>query len=238
MQSYVKIIAFNIILSLFVCNEAVAFWGEKNSPSPPQDEETVLPAEGLQRLATIVTNIKRYYYRKIDVSILLDSAIKGMLAGLDPHSEYLGPEALKELAMETSGKFGGIGIIMTPDKGVIKVIAPVDDTPAYRAGIKAGDYIVQIDSKLVRDMTPSEYFSMIRGPKGSKLSLTILRKNESKPRVITLRREIIKIRSVKDVLLEPGYGYVRLAIFQESTEKTWSRQLKSCRDHRREICKV
>ncbi|MEI8054551.1 MAG: S41 family peptidase [bacterium] len=226
MQSYVKIIAFNIILSLFVCNEAVAFWGEKNSPSPPQDEETVLPAEGLQRLATIVTNIKRYYYRKIDVSILLDSAIKGMLAGLDPHSEYLGPEALKELAMETSGKFGGIGIIMTPDKGVIKVIAPVDDTPAYRAGIKAGDYIVQIDSKLVRDMTPSEYFSMIRGPKGSKLSLTILRKNESKPRVITLRREIIKIRSVKDVLLEPGYGYVRLAIFQESTEKDMVKAVK------------
>lgn len=216
MRNYVKTIFCVLVLSLFVCNEAIAFW-EKNSS---QDEETVLPAESLRRLTTVITNIKRYYYKKIDISSLLDGAIKGMLAGLDPHSEYLGPEDLKELAMETSGKFGGIGILMVPDQGVIKVITPIDDTPAYRAGIKAGDYILQINNKLVRDMTPSEYVSMMRGPKGSKLNLTILHKNENKPRVVTLRREIIRTKSVKDAkLLEPGYGYVRLAIFQEATEK-------------------
>ena len=223
MRNHVKIIVCSIVLSLFICNEAIAFW-EKNSS---QDEEIVLPAAGLQRLTTVITNIKRYYYRKIDVSALLDGAIKGMLAGLDPHSEYLGPEDLKELAMETSGKFGGIGILMIPDQGVIKVITPIDDTPAYRAGMKAGDYILQIDNKLVRDMAYSEIISMMRGPKGSKLNLTVLRKNESKPRVISLRREIIKTKSVKGArLLEPGYGYVRLAIFQESTEKDMVKIIK------------
>jgi carboxyl-terminal processing protease len=224
MHKHIKIIVFNTILSLLVCNEAVAFW-KKNHPQD-QDEETILPTESLQRLTMIVTNIKRYYYRKIDVSALLDSAIRGMLAGLDPHSEYLGSEDLKELTMETSGKFGGVGILMVPDNGVIKVITPVDDTPAYRAGIKAGDYIIQINNKLVHDMTPSEYISMMRGPKGSKLNLTILRKNESKPRVISLRREIIKTKSVKDTLLEPGYGYIRIAVFQESTEKDMVKTIK------------
>jgi len=223
MRNHVKIIVFNIIFSLFICNEAVAFW-EKNAPQ--DEEETVLPVESLQRLTTIIINIKRYYYKSIDVSTLLDSAIRGMIAGLDPHSQYLGPEDLKELAMETSGKFGGIGILVVPYQGVIKVMTTVDDTPAYRAGIKAGDLIVQIDNKLVHDMTPSEYVSMMRGSKGSKLNLTILRKNENKPRIISLRREIIKTKSVKNVLLEPGYGYVRLAIFQESTEKDMVRAIK------------
>ena len=225
MHNHVKIIVFHIILSLFVCNEAMAFGG-KNIPQD-QDEETTLPAEAFKRLVTVIDNIKKYYYRSIDVSAILDSAIKGMVAGLDPHSEYLDMKGIRELNAETSGKFGGIGIEMVSDSGAIKVITPIDGTPAARAGIKAGDYIIQIDNKFVRDMTPSEAAAMMRGNKGSKVNLTILRKNESKPRVITLKREIIKFKSVTSKLLEPGYAYIRLAIFNESTEKDMVKAIKN-----------
>lgn len=203
-------------------------FGRKNIPQvQDQDEETTLPAEAFKRLVTVIDNVKKYYYRAIDVSALLDSAIKGMIAGLDPHSEYLDIKGIRELNAETSGKFGGIGIEMISDNGAIKVITPVDGTPAARAGIKMGDYIIQIDNKFVRDMTLSEAAALMRGKKGSKLNLTILRKNESKPRVITLKREIIKFKSVTSKLLEPGYAYIRLAIFDESTEKDMVRAIKN-----------
>jgi carboxyl-terminal processing protease len=228
MRNHVKIIVFHIILSLFVCNEAMAFGGKNIiQAQDQQDEETTLPAEAFKRLVTVIDNIKKYYYRAIDVSALLDNAIKGMVSGLDPHSEYLDIKGIRELNAETSGKFGGIGLEMTVDSGAIKVITPIDGTPAARAGIKAGDYIIQIDNKLVRDMTPSEAASMMRGNKGSKVNLTIVRKNESKPRVITLQREIIKAKSVTGKLLEPGYAYIRLAIFADSTEKDMVRTIKN-----------
>lgn len=204
-----------IILSFVLCS--VAF-GE---------EEIVLSTADLKHLTTVISNVERYYYKSIDTSDLVNRAIKGMLSSLDPHSEYLGPKDLKELQMETSGKFGGIGIEMFFEQGVIKVITPLDGTPAYRAGIKAGDYIIQVNNKLVRDMTYSEAVAMMRGPKGSKLNLTIYRKNENKPRIVSLRREIIRTKSVSNQLLEPGYGYVRLAIFQDSTERDMVRSIKT-----------
>ncbi|EKE01484.1 MAG: hypothetical protein ACD_21C00122G0015 [uncultured bacterium] len=207
MPKCLKIVILNMALCLFVFNATAI-----------KAEEDVISKKDLQRLTTMINNVKQYYYKSIDKAALLDMAISGMLAGLDPHSEYLGPEALRELELETRGKFGGIGVLVAPDRGAIKVIAPLDDTPAYRADIKAGDYIVQINNKFVRDMTLSDAVGMMRGAKGSKLNLTIIRKNESKPRIISLRREIIKVKSVKDdKLLEPGYGYIRLSVFQEST---------------------
>lgn len=228
MRNYIKIIVFHIILSLFVCNEAMAFGGKNiHKAQEQQDEETTLPTEAFKRLVTVIDNIKKYYYRSIDVSAILNSAIKGMVAGLDPHSEYLDIKGIRELNAELSGKFGGIGIEMVPDSGAIKVITPIDGAPAARAGIKAGDYIIQIDNKFVRDMTPSEAAAMMRGKKGSKVILTILHKKESKPRVITLQREIIKFRSVTSKLLEPSYAYVRLAIFDESTEKDMVKAIKN-----------
>ena len=121
--------------------------------------------------------------------------------------------------METFGRFGGIGVEVVPEHGAIKVVSPLDDTPAYRAGIKAGDYIIQINNKFVRDMKLRDAVSIMRGAKGSWLNLTIVRKNENKPRIIRLRREIIKIKTVKYRLLESNYGYIRLAAFQEATEK-------------------
>lgn len=226
MGNYVKKIIFNIVFSLFVCSGAVIF-GKQEITQENSDEEIVVPTESLQRLVTVIDNIKKYYYRSIDVSDLFDGAIKGMIFGLDPHSEYLDQDGIQELAMRTSGRYTGVGVDMISDKGVIKVITPIDDTPAYRAGIKSGDYIVQIGDKLVRDITPSEALAMMRGPRGSKLSLTVIRENESKPRIINLRRELIKLQSVKDAqLLEPGYGYIRVVVFQDSTEKEMVRKIK------------
>lgn len=215
MRNHIKIITFNIIFSLFICNEAIAL-EKKNC----ENKGTSLSTKNLQRLATIIDNVKKYYYKSIDEDALFDKAISGMLSGLDPHSEYLKPEDLKNLKMAAYGKFGGIGVEVVPDHGALKVISPLDDTPAHRAGIKAGDYIVQINNKFVRDMTLGDAVNMMRGNKGSKVNLTILRKNENKPLIMRMRREIIKIKSVKDdKLLDPGYGYIRLSIFQEQTEK-------------------
>jgi len=188
--------------------------------------EKVLSDVGLLRLRTIVNNIKKYYYKPISEDELLKEGLSGMLSGLDPHSAYLGPEEIKDLETDTTGKFGGIGIEMIPDRGAIKVITPLDDTPAYKAKMKAGDYIVQIDGKLVQDMTLKEAVNMMKGKKGTKLKLTVIRKNESKPLVFNLRRAIIKIKTIKHRMLAPGYGYIRLAMFQDPTAKDLVRAIK------------
>ena len=181
----------------------------------------------MQRLGSIISDVKKYYYKRVDDKTLFDGAISGMIAGLDPHSEYLTAGALKELQMETTGQFGGIGIEVAPDQGVIKVVSPLDDTPAYRAGIKAGDYIIKIDNQLVRDLDLHAAVNLMRGQRGSKLTLTILRKNINKPIVVNLRRETINIHTVKSKLLESVYGYIRLAIFQDPTEKDLRHAIKS-----------
>jgi len=182
-------------------------------------ETATISADDLQRLSLVVSDVKKYYYRKVNDSTLFTNAISGMLSSLDPHSAYLGPEDLKDLEMETSGNFGGIGIEVAPEQGVMKVISPLDGSPASRAGIKAGDYIIQINDKLIRNMTLNQAIAMMRGKKGGIVTLTILRKNESKPFIFKLKREIIKLHTVKERMLEPGYGYVRVAYFQDPTER-------------------
>lgn len=209
-------IVFGAVLCTFILNSAGA----------GDEEVAVLSPGNLQRLTKVIGEVKKYYYKTVDSDILFEKAIGGMLAGLDPHSDYLDADALKDLDMMAYGKFGGIGVEVYPDQGAIKVISPIDDAPAYKAGIKAGDYIVQIDTKLVREMTVRDAVRMMRGPKGSKLSLTIIRKNKHKPMVFNLRRDTIKIKTVKNRMLEPGYGYVRLAWFEESTERDMARAIK------------
>ena len=206
-----------IIFSWFVLNAAIAV--NKNTEG--------LSSQSLQRLTTVISNIKNHYYKAITEDDLLHRAIKGMLAGLDPHSAYLGVEDLQDLEMRTFGRFGGIGVEVVSENGAIKVITPIDDTPADRAGIKAGDYIIQINNKFVRDMKLRDVVSIMRGNQGSWLSLTILRKNEHKPRIIRLRREIIKIKTIKYKLLESGYGYIRIAAFQEATEKDMEQAIEA-----------
>ncbi len=198
-------------MGLLTFNCVSAFNGKDQS-------ETVLSADDLKRFAQVITIIKKNYYKSFNDTTLFTRAISGMLSSLDPHSAYLDKEALNTLEITTLGKLGGIGVVFISDKGLIKVISPLDDTPAYRAGIKSGDVIIQINNKFVRDMSSMEAANMMRGQKGTMVTLTVVRENVSKPLVFNLRREIIKIKTVKERILEPGYGYIRLAEFQEPTE--------------------
>ena len=147
----------------------------------------------------------------------MDSAINGLLQSLDPYSAYMSPEIFKEMRTETSGEFGGLGIEVTMESGVVKVISPIDDTPASRAGIKAGDYIVKIQDKQVQGKTLSEAVDLMRGPVGSGIELTIRRRGEKKAITFNITREIIKIQSVKADLLENDIGYIRLTSFNENS---------------------
>ena len=181
------------------------------------NDENKIPVADIQKFATVIAQIKEYYIDPVSDKTLFNNAIRGMLSNLDPHSAYLDADDLRDLQTVTTGEFGGIGIEVMPENGFIKVVSPLDDTPASKAGIKPGDLIVRIDSKLVKDMTVEEAINMIRGPKGSKLTLTILRKGESKPIILILTREDVKVQSVKTKMLENGYGDIRLAVFQAST---------------------
>ncbi|MDR1012583.1 MAG: S41 family peptidase [Coxiellaceae bacterium] len=172
----------------------------------------------LGNLSLVIDEVKKHYYKPLDNEFLLNQAVSGMLFSLDPHSSYLNSEDLKELEMETVGKFGGIGVEVVPDHGAIRVIAPIEDSPAYKAGVRSNDYIIQIDNQLVHDMTVRHAITMMRGKKGTDLSLTIIRKNVSKPIIFKLRREIIKAPTIKERILESSYGYIRIAYFQEQTE--------------------
>lgn len=177
-----------------------------------------IPVQDIQRFATVIAEIKQFYIEPIDDKKLFNNAIRGMLSNLDPHSSYLDANDLRDLQTVTTGEFGGIGIEVMPENGFLKVISPLDDTPAAKAGIKPGDLIVRIDSKLVKDMNIEQAINMIRGKKGTQITLTILRKGENKPTTLNLTREIVKVKAIKSRLLENGYGYVRIAFFQASVK--------------------
>ncbi len=171
----------------------------------------------ISRFTNAIAQIKDFYVQPISDKKLLEDAIRGMLSGLDPHSEYLDAESYKTLLMTTSGAFGGLGIEVTGEYGVLKVISPIDDTPAAKAGIKPGDYIVAINNKLVNEMTMNEAVEQMRGKKGTSVVLTIIRKNEKTPLNFKLTRDEIRITSVKGNMLDNGFGYVRISEFQEPT---------------------
>lgn len=184
------------------------------------DQETKqIPMEDVQRFSNAIGEIKKYYVKPVDDKELFDNAIRGMLSGLDPHSTYLDEDAFKELQTSTSGEFGGLGIEVTMEDGVVKVVTPLVDTPAFKAGIKAGDYIIKLGTRSVQGISLKEAVDLMRGKSGSTLDLTILRKGESKPLTFSLVRERITIKSVKSKLLDDGYGYVRLTQFQAMTSQ-------------------
>ncbi len=180
----------------------------------------------LEAFTAAYSKIKGLYVEETDNKKLFTNAIKGMVSGLDPHSAYLEPKEQKNLLESASGKFGGLGIVITKKDDAIQVISPIDDTPAYKAGIQAGDKIIKINDKIVREMTLEEGVSLMRGKAGTDIEITILRKN-TKPFVVKITREIITIISVKGYLLEDGIGYVRVSSFQKPTtdllEKTIER---------------
>jgi carboxyl-terminal processing protease len=184
------------------------------------DKETVatpLPVEELRAFSEVFGRIKSDYVEPVTDKKLITNAIAGMLNGLDPHSAYLDADDYKELQVGTHGEFGGLGLEVGMEDGVVKVISPVEDTPAYQAGIKPGDFIIKIDDTLIKGMALNDAVKRMRGKPGSKIVLTIIRKNEPKPFEITLIRAVIKVQSVKFKLLEPGYGFVRITQFQEMT---------------------
>ena len=178
-----------------------------------------LPVEDLRRFTDVYMRIKRNYVSEVDDRELLDNAIKGMLSGLDPHSAYLDEREFRDLQVGTSGEFGGLGIEVGMEDGFIKVIAPIDDTPAQRAGIRAGDLIIRLDDTPVKGMTLSDAVSRMRGKRGTSITLTIMREGADGPQRISIVRDIIRVQSVRHELLEPGFGYVRITNFQSRTAR-------------------
>jgi carboxyl-terminal processing protease len=178
-----------------------------------------IPLEDVQRFSNAIGEIKKYYVKPTDDKELFDNAIRGMVAGLDPHSSYLDEEEFKELQTSTSGEFGGLGIEVTMEDGVVKVITPLVDTPAFKAGIKSGDYIIKLGKDSVQGLSLKDAVNLMRGKAGSPIELTVLRKGTDKPLTFNLVREVILIKSVKSKLLSDGYGYIRLTQFQAQTGK-------------------
>jgi carboxyl-terminal processing protease len=182
-----------------------------------KSKKETLPLEDLQRFSAVIESIRNYYVNPIEDKQLFESAIHGMLSGLDPHSAFLEPEDFQDLKVSTSGKFGGLGIEVTMEDGFIRVISPIDDTPAQKAGILAGDMIIRLDETPIKGLSLRKAVELMRGAPGSKIILTILRKNENKPLKISVARDIIRVKSVKSKILDESYGYVRLSQFQSST---------------------
>lgn len=176
-----------------------------------------LPLDELRTFSEIFGRIKNSYVEPVEDKELLQNAIEGMLSGLDPHSTYLDLEDFKDLREGTSGEFGGLGIEVTMEDGFVKVVAPIDDTPAARGGIEAGDLIIRLDDTPVKGLSLGEAVDIMRGKPDSKLLLTIIRDGEDKPLKIELTRAIIKVESVKQKMLAPGYGYIRISTFQSRT---------------------
>ncbi|MET4692989.1 S41 family peptidase [Endozoicomonas lisbonensis] len=182
-------------------------------------EKGRLPLEELRTFTEVMQRIKTAYVEEVDDKTLLENAIKGMLSGLDPHSDYLKPDDFKELEINTSGQFGGLGIEVGMEDGFIKVISPIDDTPAQKAGIQPGDLIIKLDDTSVKGMTLMDSVDRMRGKPGEPIKLTIVREGEPKPLEITVKRDIIKVQSVRSKTLEDGYGYIRLSQFQSDSDK-------------------
>ncbi len=181
------------------------------------NQEASLPLDELRNFTQVFSRIKADYVEPVDDKTLLENAIRGMVSGLDPHSSYLDSSAYHDLQIGTSGEFGGLGIEVGMEDGFVKVIAPIDDTPAERAGVEAGDLIIRLDDTPVKGLTLREAVNMMRGEVGTDILLTIVREGQEKPLKISITRDKIKVKSVKYRLVEPGIGYVRITQFQQRT---------------------
>lgn len=185
-----------------------------------------LPLKDLQVFVEILNRIKSDYVEPIEDKVLLENAVRGMLTGLDPHSAYLDAEEFREMNISTSGKFGGLGIEVQMQNGFVRVVSPIDDTPAARAGIKPGDLIIKIDDTPTKGLTLSEAVKRMRGEPGSKIQLTVVREGETAPLPVTMERAIINVASVRGRMLEPGMGYLRISSFTTETGGTLEKELK------------
>ncbi|MDF1591839.1 MAG: S41 family peptidase [Desulfobacterales bacterium] len=188
------------------------------------NEETY---KGLKLFSDVIELIEKNYVDPVETKDLIQKAIQGMVHSLDPHSSFMPPEAFEELKVDTKGEFGGIGIVITIQKGVLTVISPIEGTPAYKAGVMAGDRIIKVDGEPTQDLMLWQAVKMMRGTKGTAVVITVVREGTPKPIDFTLVRDIIPIESVKSVVLKPGYGYVRISNFQENTSADLENMLKA-----------
>jgi carboxyl-terminal processing protease len=188
---------------------------------------TSLPIEELRAFTEVFGAIKTNYVESVEDKKLITEAINGMLTGLDPHSAYLDAEAFKELQVGTQGQFGGLGIEVGMEDGFVKVISPIEDTPAFRAGVKPGDLIIKLDDTPVKGMSLNDAVKKMRGKPNSPITLTISRKGETAPVVVTLNRAVIRVQSVKSKVVEPGYGWIRVSQFQEATAEHLAKHLEA-----------
>ncbi|MBN9229828.1 MAG: peptidase S41 [Legionella sp. 40-6] len=199
--------------SIFAAEEAVV---DENTTTA-SDANKAVPMEDVQRFSNALGEIKKYYVKPTSDKVLFDNAIRGMLSGLDPHSSFLDEEEFKELQTSTSGEFGGLGLEVTMEDGVVKVVTPLVDTPAFKAGIKSGDYIIKLGKESVQGLSLKDAVNLMRGKAGSTIQLTVLRKGVNKALTFDLVREVIQIKSIQSKMLSPGYGYVRITQFQALT---------------------
>ena len=189
-----------------------------------------LPLEDLRTFTEVFAKIKNDYVESINDKTLLENAIRGMLSGLDPHSAYLIPDDYQELQAGTSGEFGGLGIEVGMEDGFIKVIAPIDDTPAQRAGVEAGDLVIRLDDTPVKGMSLAEAVKVMRGAPGTDIVLTIVREGADRPLRITITRDVIRVTSVRSRPLDPGYGYIRISQFQVRTGESLREAVANLRE--------
>ena len=198
----------------------VSFATLDSSPAtaqPAQPEKLPLPLDEVRMFTQALDRIRASYVEPVDDEVLLENAIRGMLAGLDPHSSYLAATEYDDLQETTTGEFGGLGIEVGQENSYIRVISPIDGTPADRAGIQAGDLIIRIDGQPLQDVLPDEAAGMMRGEPGTDVTITIVRDGEPAPFDLTITREVIAVASVRSRTLEPGYGYIRIAQFRANT---------------------
>ncbi len=227
LKNKTTILMFALLLLLA---SGLAFVG--HTPVAAADEPS--DYQELQIFTDVLTIVKRSYVEEVSIKDLIYGAIDGMLASLDPHSAFMSPEIYKEMKVDTRGEFGGLGIEISLRDGLLTIVSPIEDTPASRAGLKAGDHILKIEDQFTKDMKIMEAVQLMRGAAGTEITITVMRSSFEKPQAFTLEREVIKVKSVKARTLEKGFGYVRLAQFQERTGPDLAQALDTLREENSE----
>lgn len=220
----------NLLIACLVLLLGLQIATGKDADSATEPSAQDLPLTELRVFSEVFTKVKKDYVEIIDDKVLLENAIRGMLSGLDPHSAYLDAEAYQGLQEGTTGEFGGLGIEVGMEDGFVKVIAPIDDTPAHKAGIQAGDLIIRLDDTPVKGMSLNDAVDIMRGEPGTPIRLTIVRDGVDTPIEIELTRAVIQVQSVRSRTLEPGFGYIRIAHFQSHTGEDLRSALKALKD--------
>ena len=224
------LIALGVVIGVIVSVAQGGLADRGNAGNNDSVEAQGLPLDELRTFVEILNRVKQGYVEDVSDQALLENSIRGMLDGLDPHSAYLNAEEFKEISISTSGKFGGLGIEVQMANGFVKVVAPIDDTPASKANIQAGDLIIRIDDQAVKGMSLMDAVKAMRGDAGSDVTLTLLREERDEPFKVTLKRAVIRVESAKSRMLDRGYGYVRITQFSSQTGDSLKREISDLKD--------